>query len=110
MPAKDPEKNKIYKSNYYQRNKELCLKRSRESRKRATEWLMKYKSTLSCTRCDENHPACLQFHHIDRHMKKKGIADIARNGSCIETLKAEIAKCVVLCANCHFKEHYGEKF
>lgn len=61
-----------------------------------------------CIKCGEKHPACLDFHHRDGLANKLGdIATMRRFG--MKRLRAEIAKCDVLCANCHRKHHYDER-
>ena len=61
-----------------------------------------------CIRCGETHPACLDFHHRDGKTTKEGnIAEIRRFS--YARIYAEIAKCDVLCANCHRKHHWGER-
>jgi hypothetical protein len=92
---------------YYQRNKEACKAASRKRKLRAAEWLKNYKATLSCIRCGENHPACLQFHHRNPNEKKADLGLAVGNGWNIERIMKEIEKCDVLCANCHLKEHYA---
>jgi len=64
-----------------------------------------YKKTLSCEICKENHPQCLEFHHTDPSTKKGNISDLVRDFS-TKRLMEEINKCVVLCANCHRKQHH----
>ncbi len=49
----------------------------------------------------ESRKECLLFHHRDRSQKEFTIGNIIRNGVSLETLQREIAKCDVLCANCH---------
>lgn len=64
----------------------------------------KYKRIRGCQRCSETDPVCLQFHHVES--KRMGVGEMIAN-SCPETdVRAEMEKCVVLCANCHRKEHY----
>jgi len=72
---------------------------------RIVEWFQEYKSTLSCSRCGEDHPACIQFHHTDPSVKESNVGRMAYRGVSVERIMAEIAKCEVLCANCHAKEH-----
>jgi hypothetical protein len=49
----------------------------------------------------------LHFHHLDPAGKQFGVS---KNGATlgIDTLRAEAAKCVVLCANCHAEVEHGE--
>ena len=35
------------------------------------------------------------------------IADAVRNGLSLDTIKKEIKKCIVLCANCHAIRHFN---
>jgi hypothetical protein len=69
-------------------------------------WLYRYKRTLMCQSCGSSHPACLQFHHQDRNNKRMEVGNLRTTS--INILKREIAKCKVLCANCHAKHHWGE--
>lgn len=64
------------------------------------------KAILECAYCGENHPATLHFHHRDPEKKDFSLAEAVNYGYSIERIKREIAKCIVLCANCHAKEHY----
>lgn len=50
--------------------------------------------------------AALQFHHVDPATKRFGVGSrgLARS---IETLRAEAAKCVLVCANCHAELEAG---
>lgn len=65
-----------------------------------------YKAGLRCA-CGEKHPAALDFHHVEG--KRLGISQMLRGGYSFETVIAEVAKCVVMCANCHRKEHYKNR-
>ena len=70
-------------------------------------WLDNYKKTLSCSKCPENHPACLDFHHRNPKEKEASISQIAtKKGWGMKKIIKEISKCDVLCANCHRKLHY----
>ena len=61
-----------------------------------------------CVKCGETHPACLDFHHRAGKEDKLGnIGEIRRFAT--EKLLTEIAKCDVLCANCHRKHHHDER-
>ncbi len=87
-------------------------KTSRESGKRAQlrrkVWFEEYKSNLSCCKCGVNHPAVLDFHHLDPTNKSFGISEAVRSGVSHVKLLTEIAKCEVICANCHRIQHWNE--
>lgn len=57
-----------------------------------------------CRICQENDIACLDLHHVD-DTKEFALSSGARRSRSL--IIAEIAKCVVLCANCHRKLHAG---
>lgn len=82
-----------YKANVARRRKEYKL------------WFAELKSKLKCNRCPENHIACLQFHHTDPSIKEIAVSKAVAECWAKERILAEIEKCEVLCANCHFKEH-----
>ena len=115
MPHKDAEARKEYNRQYhkkwYRKNREKVLVRmkryNQERRKIIETWYGEYKETLSCEFCGESAKECLDFHHKDPTNKKFSVAYYSRLGVAIETLKQEIDKCTVLCANCHRKLHAG---
>jgi len=60
-----------------------------------------------CAACGyDRHPAALQFHHLDRSTKRFAVsgAGIPRR---LDAARAEAAKCVLLCANCHAEVEAG---
>src|SRR5258706_15275027 len=65
---------------------------------------------LHCKNCGEWRSECLQFHHRDPKQKEFNVSEWIRNGVSLETLRAEIAKCAVLCANCHAIETQNQKY
>jgi hypothetical protein len=118
MPAKDPERRRATMRAWYARTKHERRTRELVERERQTklarrrglaDWLVELKSQLVCARCCEDHPGCLQFHHADPRQKEVSIADAVRRGWARERILAELAKCEVLCANCHAKHHAKER-
>jgi transposase-like protein len=62
-----------------------------------------------CALCDfDQHPAALQFHHLDPSTKSFEIAGGGLTRG-IERCRAEAAKCVLLCSNCHAQVEVGAK-
>lgn len=58
-----------------------------------------------CKKCGYNKCIdSLEFHHIDSTQKDFGISKQGITRSW-ETLKKELQKCILLCANCHREEH-----
>ncbi len=64
------------------------------------------KNDMKCEKCGESHISCLDFHHIDPKTKKYSISRLSFSSYSLKTIKEEIEKCIVLCSNCHRKEHY----
>ena len=52
-----------------------------------------------CIKCGETRYYLFDFHHRNPEEKDYSISDHSR--AKLETIKAEIDKCDVLCANCH---------
>lgn len=69
------------------------------------EWWRAFKATLSCEECGESHPDCLDFHHKDPAEKEMWLHQIGSRGWGRERILGEVAKCRVLCCNCHRKLH-----
>ena len=69
---------------------------------RTMTYLYLIKQGTGCS-CGENRPAALDFHHLED--KSFNITHAVRRGMGIERINKEIAKCVVMCANCHRVAH-----
>lgn len=72
--------------------------------KRTKQYLVKYKGgkceieTCGYDKCID----ALEFHHRDPNKKDFGIGGSTKS---IEKLKAEVDKCIMVCANCHREIH-----
>ena len=70
-------------------------------------WLIKrVKSIMGCSNCKETHHACLDFHHLNKEEKLFSIASSVSIRTSIEKIINEIDKCILICSNCHRKEHH----
>jgi len=84
---------------YYEANKDVILAANRRrNAERGHLWLRPMKKN-PCTDCGKTlAPEAMDFDHVEG-TKTKGIADMwswAR-----DKVLAELAKCVLVCANCH---------
>jgi len=65
-----------------------------------------------CKKCGwQGNQAAIQFHHKDSKEKDFIIGNVANKSW--DSIKKEMEKCILLCANCHAIEHstkIGEKF
>jgi hypothetical protein len=91
---------------HYYNNKANYLTKNTKRKISIRNFINELKLTLSCLECKESHPACLQFHHRNPQEKSFEIAVSCIKMYSIETIKSEINKCDVLCANCHSKHHW----
>ncbi len=90
---------------WYYKNREARIARKDRRRQELREWLHKLKrDKLACEQCGEERPPALDFHHPKE--KERGIAEMVSYGYSRASIREEIEKCVVLCANCHRVEHY----
>ena len=82
-------------------------KRHADRHKRIRAWITarldRFKVFKGCSHCGyKDNPAALQFHHVDPSKKLQNVSMIRRSSySQWKVIKAEIRKCIVLCANCH---------
>ena len=104
MPYKDPKDQKEAVRRHYLKNKEeikaRSFKRNKVQRVRNREFVMSIKEISECIDCGENNPLVLDFDHV-KGKKIKCISDMVRCSYSIDTIKKEIEKCEVRCANCH---------
>lgn len=66
-----------------------------------------YKQAQGCRRCGESDSVALDFHHRDPLKKGSEIGKLVAQQVSTTRLREELAKCTVLCANCHRKLHAG---
>lgn len=97
-------------SEYYKRNEINIKEKRKTSRMELMAWMQGIKQQLNCCKCPENHPSCLEFHHLDPETKEYAVGRMFSLSLSSEKLKQmileEMGKCIVLCSNCHKKEHH----
>lgn len=99
MPYKDRETRLAAQREWYQRNKAKQAERNKHSERTMARVLREAKDT-PCKDCEQKYPYyVMQFDHIGTD-KVANVGKLARSAS-LETVLAEIAKCEVVCANCH---------
>jgi hypothetical protein len=68
------------------------------------------KVKMGCADCGYNaHPQALEFDHLPDFEKTESISEMIRRGRSMALILAEIAKCEVVCANCHRVRTYGRR-
>lgn len=114
MGYRDPAKRRAAARDWYHRNKSDPERRSRRharasrtkyaKRRELQARVTELKVSRGCALCGIKHPAVLQFHHT-RGEKAFEIAIAVAQCFAWERIEEEIAKCDVVCANCHHKAH-----
>lgn len=97
---------KKYFQDWYANNKQRQMVNVKRRRKEMQQWMRDYKQGLSCLDCGANHPAVIEFHHVNG--KDFTLATWASNIASKARFIEEVAKCVVLCANCHRIRHWKQ--
>jgi len=113
----------MYDRKWYLENREKHIARTsafaRENRERYNAYrrsyvrrnrifLRQYLATNPCVGRGEADPIVLEFDHLEPKEKTMCVSKVAANGSSLDTVKKEMAKCQVLCANCHKRKHKAE--
>lgn len=89
----------IYQREHYKNNKITYLEKNDRNREKIREYINKVK-TVPCTDCKNTFPPCvMDFDH--QYDKDFNISEAANRCMSIEKIAAEIAKCEIVCANCH---------
>lgn len=100
MPHSTRARKNAYAKRYYERvGRELITERRL--------LLNDYKTCSGCKDCGEKDSVVLQFHHRDPKSKVLNVAALITNRASLDRIFAEVAKCDVLCANCHLRRHGG---
>ena len=108
---------------YYHANKEKCALKAknwrlnnleyiktkqREDKRKRKKQAVEYLGNC-CSKCkQEFHLSIYEFHHLNPEEKDRDPSKMLQLKW--ERLKAELDKCVLLCANCHRLVHYEDKY
>ena len=105
MPNKEQRINRQNWRRWREKNKQKDNDRIYKRKEEIRKWFVKYRKTLHCSMCPENHPACLDFHHKNKN-KDFDVSLMANQGYSKKRILKEIEKCDILCSNCHRKIHW----
>lgn len=91
---------------WYYKNRRHRIAVKEKRRRGLHRWLYELKrDELDCSDCGEGCPPALDFHHPGP--KEHAVSEMANDGYSRASIRAEIAECLVLCANCHRREHHA---
>lgn len=111
MAYLNKEQQRAYVRQHYLDNKEAYKKRAILYKAKTTalnnQYILHYLLEHPCLDCGEADPVVLEFDHRDE--KLFNISDAPNKGYSLNTIKQEIAKCDVRCANCHRRKTYKQR-
>jgi len=108
------EKWKAYRRRYFREHREHLTALIVANMRKRQEWFQDYKRNLRCSRCGESFPDCpgiIEFHHEGEGAETRDhvISSLLKHNAPMTRFKAELAKCVPVCANCHRRLHESER-
>ena len=97
MPYKDKKKQRAWQAAWAAKHGAVHLHKRRE---RNREFVIEYLQSHPCITCGESDILVLDFDHREQSTKDRTINHAIKDFG-LDRLKKEIAKCDILCANCH---------
>lgn len=81
------------------------VKMARDRRMILRAFVTSCKINKKC-KCGESDIRCMDFHHRDPKTKLHNVSDMPMKGLALSKIRDEIAKCDLICSNCHRKETF----
>jgi hypothetical protein len=103
MPWKDKEKQREAIRKHYRANRQYYIDKAYRKRDTLRKWVYEYKNSTPCTDCNIQYPHYVtDFDHLggDSGEKLNTVSRLINSGS-TKQVKEEIAKCELVCSNCH---------
>jgi ketosteroid isomerase-like protein len=93
---------RVVSQQHYSKNKRAYLERSNPLQREANRiFVTQFLRQHQCVKCGESDPVVLEFNHLDPATKTANICDMIHFRVFPARIRLEMAKCEVLCANCH---------
>jgi hypothetical protein len=103
--------NRARSRRYYAENRdnhlEVVLKRRRSVRAENQKKMLAYLREHACVDCGEGDVLVLEFDHL--RDKKADVGALLSRATSWEVILSEIAKCEVVCANCHRRRTFARQ-
>ena len=102
MPYKDKEKQRESQRLWARRNRPATNAHRRLTKRKNKQKLVELKEVSSCADCGLHYPYyVMQYDHLDSATKSANIGDMMSSNMAWTTVLKEIAKCELVCGNCH---------
>lgn len=106
----DLESHRAYSRWHYQQNKaaykSVAKAHNKKVKAAVREFVLEYLLQHKCLDCGERDPVVLEFDHREDSYKRFNIGNAARLNYSLNSVKKEVDKCDVRCANCHRRITY----
>jgi len=97
------------KASHYQRHRAAIDAANQKWMRSRRDFISEQKVGRACARCGITDPCVLDFHYIDPMTKAIQLGRASETKVSKQRILDEIAKCEVLCANCHRILHWEER-
>lgn len=96
---------------HYERNPRRNYERNKAAAQRNRLWLYEYLKAKKCEweNCQIDDPDMLVLDHLNPSEKRLEVSQMAQRSYSLKSIKAEVEKCRVLCAN-HHQKHTIQQF
>ncbi len=102
MAWKDPEKQREAIRKHYRANRQYYIDKAYRKRDAVRQWVYELKNKTPCTDCKVQYPYYVtDFDHVAAKGDKSNIVSKLINNGGFKKVQEEIAKCELVCANCH---------
>lgn len=109
MAWKDPEKQREAIRKHYYANKQYYIEKAYRKRDNLRRWVYDLKNKTPCTDCGVQYPYYVtDFDHVGNDEKVNTVSKLINSGS-TKKVKEEIAKCELVCSNCHRIRTYNRR-
>lgn len=106
MAYRNIDDRKAASKRHYEANKMYYLDRNRRYRKELSSIVNTIKENTACNDCGKHYPYyVMDFDHLEGSEKLQIVSFLCKTGR-IGAMKREIAKCEVVCSNCHRERTY----
>lgn len=103
---KDDPRSKEAKRRHYERNRDQYKEQAKQKKRELRDLVRSIKESSPCADCNVSYPYwVMHFDHVDDN-KVGNVSRMINNGGKAKVLE-EIAKCDLVCSNCHATRTYA---